>query len=42
MPNPKERKREIERLENLEKLEVSEEIDINKLSKIVADLVFQI
>ena len=42
MPNPKERKREIERLENLEKLEVSEEIDINNLSKIVADLVFQI
>ena len=42
MPNPKERKREIERLENLEKLKVSEEIDINKLSKIVADLVFQI
>ena len=42
MPNPKERKREIERLENLEKLTVSEEIDINKLSKIVADLVFQI
>ena len=42
MPNPKERKRETERLENLEKLKVSEEIDINKLSKIVADLVFQI
>ena len=43
MSNPRARIRELERLENLEKIELLEKININKLNKIIADLVvFQI